>query len=39
MNQTVQLDIPFFAAPSAQVLTGGKPTADALRQARAQGVA
>jgi uncharacterized protein (TIGR01244 family) len=39
VSTAIVLDIPFFAAPSAQVLTGGKPTADALRQAQAQGVA
>lgn len=38
MSASVQLDIPFFAAPSAQVLTGGKTNAEALRSAQAQGV-
>lgn len=38
MNQKIQLEIPFFAAPSDKVLTGGKTTAEALRSAQAQGV-
>jgi uncharacterized protein (TIGR01244 family) len=38
MGKTIALDIPFFAAPAENVLTGGRPTADALRQAQAQGV-
>ncbi|MEC9361657.1 beta-lactamase hydrolase domain-containing protein [Sinimarinibacterium flocculans] len=39
MSTPIQLDIPFFAAPSAQVLTGGKTSAEALRRAQEQGLA
>ncbi|MES0874723.1 beta-lactamase hydrolase domain-containing protein [Sinimarinibacterium thermocellulolyticum] len=39
MPAPIRLDIPFFAAPSEKVLTGGKTSPEALRQAQAQGVA
>ena len=39
MSTPIQLDIPFFAAPSERILTGGKTSAEALRSAQAQGVA
>ncbi len=39
MSTSIQIDIPFFAAPADHVLTGGKPTAEALKQAQAQGLA
>ncbi len=39
MSTPIQLDIPFFAAPSDKVLTGGKTSAEALKSAQAQGVA
>lgn len=38
MSAPIQLDIPFFAAPSDKVLTGGKTSAEAIRSAQAQGV-